>query len=72
MFSIAVRSRMSAISDWRASLRCSVMSTAMPIRWISGASGSITWARARIHTQWPCAWRIRKTWSMWSTLRETI
>ena len=72
MFSIAVRSRRSAASERRARWRCSVTSTAMPISWISGASGSTTWARARIHTHWPSAWRMRNTWSMWSISRATI
>ena len=72
MFSIAVRSRMSAASERSARCRCSVTSTAMPISWISGASGSITWARARTHTHCPLAWRMRKTWSIWSISRATI
>ena len=72
MLSMAVRSRWSAASERAARWRCSVTSTAMPMSWISGASGSTTWARARIHTQWPSACFMRKTWSIWSVSRDTI
>ena len=73
MFSIAVRSRMSAASERCARCRCSVTSTAMPISWISGRV-RVDHLGAGAHPD-PLARRrgvMRKTWSIWSISRATI